>query len=95
MATFDLEAVETDYLTYADYEEVSSVSRARLFVTAATRLLYLAAQSASNQSSSLSIDTDAIKQEKTRARAFIQANAKRSNGSSAQVSFYSVGHDFR
>jgi hypothetical protein len=47
--------VEADLVEYADFEEVASVSRAKLFVTAAKRWLILRPESASNQSSSLSM----------------------------------------
>ena len=67
--------IETDLLEYADFEEVSDVSRARLFSTAAKRWLILRADSASNQSSSLSIGKQYVENLLTRAEAYITANA--------------------
>ena len=48
MTTYDLSDVENDLIEYADFEETVSVSRAKLFITAAKRWTIIAAASASN-----------------------------------------------
>lgn len=95
MATYTLETVEADLLEYADFEEVASVSRAKLFVTAANRFVILAPTSESNQSSAMSIDMEGVKETKRRALAFIRANADTSSGAQSGVNFLSVNHTFR
>ena len=72
--------IESDLLEYADFEEVASVARARLFTTAAKRWLILRAESASNQSSSLSIGKSFVESMLKRAQDYVSANA--TNGSS-------------
>lgn len=73
--------IESDLLEYADFEEVASVSRARLFVTAAKRWLILRAESASNQSSSLSIGKSFVESMLQRAQSYVAANdAANGNG---------------
>lgn len=84
--------IEADLIEYADFEEVASVSRARSFATAASRWLILRAESASNQSSSLSIGKNYVENMLKRARDYIAANG--SNGSGA-VRFLGVGVNFR
>lgn len=85
--------IETDLLEYADFEEVSSVARARLFITAAKRWLILRADTASNQSSSLSIGKQFVENLMTRAYAYVGANTAAS--SSGQTRFLHVGTMFR
>jgi len=87
--------IETDLLEYADFEEVASVSRARLFVTAANRWLILRAESASNQSSSLSIGKSYVENLLKRARDYVAANAETDSGAVGGVRFLGVGSDFR
>jgi hypothetical protein len=82
--------IETDLLEYADFEEVGSVARARLFVTAANRWLILRAESASNQSSSLSIGKSFVENMLRRAQAFVSANV-----STGDVTFLQPGGFFR
>lgn len=94
MATFTIESVESDLLNYSDFEEVASVSRAKSFVTAANRWFILAPQSSSNQSSSLTFDTEAVKELRRRAQDYIGANES-VNGASSSVNFLSVNHGFR
>lgn len=86
--------IETDLLTYADFEEVASVSRAKSFVTAAKRWLILRAESASNQSSSLSIGKNFVESMLKRATDFVAANPSTSNVGSG-VRFLGVGDNFR
>ena len=87
--------IESDLLEYADFEEVASVSRARLFVTAANRWLILRAESASNQSSSLQIGKTFVENLLKRARDYIAANAETSSGGVGGVRFLGVGSNFR
>jgi hypothetical protein len=82
--------IETDLLNYADFEEVGSVARARSFATAANRWLILRAESASNQSSSLSIGKNYVEGMLKRAQAYVQANA-----STGDVRFLQPGGFFR
>jgi len=85
--TFAIADIETDLLTYADFEEVASVSRARLFVTAANRWLILRPDSASNQGSSLSIGKTFVESMLKRAQNYIAANA---TGTAGSVKFLSA-----
>lgn len=87
--------IESDLLDYADFEQVASVSRARLFITAANRWLILRADSASNQSSSLSIGKQYVENLLRRAHDYVAANAVNSNGASGGVRFLQPGASFR
>jgi hypothetical protein len=87
--------IETDLLDYADFEEVGSVARARSFATAANRWLILRAESASNQSSSLSIGKNYVESMLKRARDYIAANATTTAGGSSSVRFLGAGTNFR
>lgn len=87
--------IESDLLEYADFEEVASVSRARLFVTAAKRWLILRAESASNQSSSLSIGKSFVENLLKRAESYVAANATSSSGASGRTRFLHPGASFR
>ena len=82
--------IEADLLDYADFEQVGSVSRAQSFVTAANRWLILKADSASNQSSSMTIGKNYVSDMLKRAQAFVTANS-----SSGSVSFLQPGSFFR
>ena len=84
--------IENDLLDYADFEEVGSVARARSFITASNRWLILRAESASNQSSSLSIGKQFVEAMKTRAQAFVARNAGNGTG---QTRFLHVGEFYR
>ena len=79
--------IESDLLEYSDFEEVASVSRAKLFVTAAKRWLILRPASASNQSSSLSMGRAEIQAMLSRAQQY----ATTAGG----VRFLGVGSQFR
>jgi hypothetical protein len=87
--------IETDLLEYADFEEVSSVARARLFITAGKRWLILRAESASNQSSSLSIGKSFVETMLRRAQDYVASNATTSSGAVGGVRFLGVGSNFR
>jgi hypothetical protein len=75
MATPDIATIEQALLDNADYDVTSSVTKARLFVTAARRWLILSPQSSSNQSSSMSWDTATISDMMAAATSFIAINA--------------------
>ena len=85
--------VEADLLTYSDYEEVGSVSRAKTFMTNAKKWLIQKPTSASNQSSSLSLRTEAVEQMLADARAYVQAND--TSPTASRVRFLQPGGSFR
>jgi hypothetical protein len=87
--------IETDLLEYADFEEVASVARAKLFVTAAKRWLILRAESASNQSSSLSIGKSFVETNLKRALDYVAANATTAGGATSSVRFLGAGTNYR
>lgn len=80
--------VEADLIDLADFEELGSAARARAFLTAANRWLILRAESASNQSSSLTLGKGYV--EKMAARARVIAAAGRGS-----VRHLGVARDFR
>lgn len=92
--SFDLEDIENDVLTYADWEEQASVSRARLFITAANRWCILKADSASNQGSSLSINKQTVMQMLARAQSYVAA-ADTASAATSRVRFLSINQGFR
>lgn len=79
--------IEADLLEYADFEEVGSVARARLFITAAKRWLILRPESASNQSSSMSMSKSVVVDLLARAQSYVTANA---TGTGGRVRFLSA-----
>lgn len=81
--------IEADLLDYADFEEVASVARARLFITAAKRWLIVRADTASNQSSSLTIGKSFVENMMTRATQYVSQNSNRG------VRFLGPGRLFR
>jgi hypothetical protein len=87
--------IEADLLDYADFEEVASVSRAKLFITAAKRWLILRADSASNQSSSMTIGKSFVESMMKRAQDYVAANATTDGGGSGRVRFLGAGLNFR
>lgn len=87
--------IEADLLDYADFEEVKSVARARQFVTAAKRWLILRADSASNQSSSLTLGKSFVDSMLQRAQDYVVANDPTADGGSSRVRFLGVGRSFR
>jgi hypothetical protein len=92
MTTYDLIDVQNLVVEYADFEETNSVARAKLFVTNAKRWLILQPESASNQSSSMSMSKSVIHDLLKRAEKFIEANDTSNNGT---VRFLGVGNFFR
>ena len=93
MCPMTIATVETDLLTYADFEEVGSVARAKLFMTAAKKWLILRPESASNQSSSLSMGKQAVEQMLQQARTYVQAND--SSPTASRIRFLEPGGSFR
>jgi len=91
---YDLTTVEDDLLEYSDFEETDSVSRAKLFITAAKRWIILAAASASNQGSSLTRSKAEVMQMLARANSFVAAKDTAAAGQS-RVRFLSVNQGFR
>ena len=87
--------IESDLLEYADFEEVASVSRAKSFITAANRWLILRAESASNQSSSLSIGKNYVESMLKRARDYVAANPAANGSGGGSVRFLGAGSNFR
>lgn len=87
--------IEADLLDYADFEEVSSVARARLFITAAKRWLILRADSAANAGSSLTIGKSFVDSMMRRATEYVAANATTAGGGSSRVRFLGTGSSFR
>lgn len=85
--------VEADLIEYADFEEVGSVSRAKLFVTAAKRWLILRPESASNQASSLSMGKAAVESMLAHAQEYVRANDPSPTASRAR--FLVPGGSFR
>ena len=83
--------IESDLIDFADFEEVGSVARAKQFVTAAKRWLILRADSASNQSSSMTIGKSYVQDMMKRAMDFVAANAS----SGGQVRFLGAGSHYR
>jgi hypothetical protein len=82
--------IESDLLDFADFEEVGSVSRARSFITAAKRWLILRADSASHQSSSMTIGKTYVQDMLKRAQDFVSANSR-----TGGVRHLGVGRGFR
>ncbi len=86
--------IEADLLEYADFEEVNSVARAKLFITAAKRWLILRPESASSQGQSLSIGKSNIEAMLKRAQDFV-ATSNSTSGAVGGVRFLGVGDNFR
>lgn len=80
--------VEADLIDLADFEELGSAARARAFLTAANRWLILRAESASNQSSSITLGKSYVENMASRARVVASAG-------SGSVRHLGVARDFR
>ena len=91
----DFETIQTALLEYSDYEETGSVARAKLYITAAKKWLNLVAGSSSNQSSSMTFNTQQIHEELKHARAFVAANDRTAAGGPGSVRFLGAGGGFR
>ena len=73
----------------ADFEETSSVTKARAYITAAVRFLSLEPVNQSDQGSSLQYAAQQINDQLKRARAFVAANDASSSPTS-RVRFFST-----
>lgn len=82
--------IEDDLIEYADFEEVGSVQRAKLFITAAKRWMILRPESAANQSSSLSVGKSFVESMLKRAQDYVAANQTLSAGGRGSVRFLSA-----
>jgi hypothetical protein len=82
--------IEASLLDFSDFEEAESVARAKSFITAAKRWLILRADSATHQSSSMTIGKAFVQDMLKRAQDFVAANSR--NGG---VRFLGVGKGFR
>lgn len=78
---------------YADYEELASVSRARIYLTACRRFLALPS-SQSDQGSAMGYTPQVIQQELEFVRRWIAQNDTSSRGGGS-VRFLSAGEGFR
>jgi len=92
---YTLDDLELALETNADFEETGSVTKAKAFITAATRWLIRRPDSASDGASSLSIGKQYIENLLKRAYAFVAANKTPSSGDSSSVRFLSVTTGFR
>lgn len=87
MALADIKA---DMLEYSDYDLVGSVARARLYVVACRQWLQEVAESASNNSSSMTMGKASVESLMRQAQEYIVANATTSSGASSRVRFLSA-----
>lgn len=79
----------------ASFEEDASVSKAKAFITAATRWLALEPGQQSDQGSSLSYSPAQIEKLLQRARQFAANNPSSTNSNNAGVRFLSAAEGFR
>lgn len=85
MTTPDLATVRAAYIDNADYESESSLTKARLFLTAARRLVVmLPASAVGKDRSQVDFETAAIREEIKYCQAWISANPS-STSSDPQV----------
>lgn len=88
-----VDEVLDDLIDNADFEEVSSVAKARTFATAAKRFLILNPQAQSDQGSSLTMSVAQVENLLKRAQLYIsQTTASTSAGA---VRFLSASQGFR
>ena len=87
--------IETDLDTNADWFATRSVAKANAYITAASIWLRMAANSASNQSSSISRDTSLVRDMMKDAMAFVAANPATSGSGGGSVRFLGAGTNFR
>jgi hypothetical protein len=83
-----LSDIKGQYLDNADYEETSSLSKARLFITACRALLLkLPTQTAGAGGGSIAFKPELIHEEMNRARAWVGANDTSRNSGVKHLSF--------
>lgn len=87
MAVEPIDALN-DCVTYADWEETGSVTRAKAFITAVNRYLLLSPQSQSDQGQSLAISVTELANMRNRAQVFVAQSVE--SGSGASVRFLGV-----
>lgn len=85
-----LDEVNADLDEYANWDYPPNVDRAQRYIVAARIWLRMQSESASNQSSSMSIGKQFVANEKARAEAFVSANS-----STGDVRFLQPGGFFR
>jgi hypothetical protein len=93
MSAPTVDEVLDDLLNNADFEEQSSVTKARSFITAAKRYLILSPQSQADQSSSMTISTAEIRSMIQRAQQYVSRYDRINNGGG--VRFLSASEGFR
>lgn len=86
--------VEQDLVTYLDFEEVGSVERAKLCITACNRWMVLRPQSAGSQGHSMTMSVQQVADILSRAHAYVAARSPVTSGNS-RVRFLGVGSYFR
>lgn len=79
----------------ASFEEDSSATKAKAFITAATRWLALEAGQQSDQGSSLTYSHAQVEKLLQRARQYIAANPATTTANTSRVRFLSAGEGFR
>lgn len=92
MATYtNIEDAEAAILSNADFEEESSVTKAKAFVSAVKAWMFLQPDSASSTSSSMAFNKQHIAEERQRAQAFIESNTASQNTSPVKFADKSTG----
>lgn len=89
-----LEEAESLFFANLDFEETFSVAKARSFITAAKKLLYLLPLSASDQGSSLTHNIAQIEAMMRRAQQYVDAQTAAADGG-GRVRFLSASEGFR
>lgn len=92
MAT-TIDSVIDELIDTADFEEVSSVTKAKAFISAANRYFILSPQQQSDEGSSLTMNSQQIENLLKRARYYVEVNA--TGRSSTNVKFLSAAEGFR
>lgn len=95
MAAQTIYEIEEALNDYADYAEVGSVSRAKTFVTACKRWLFLAAGQSNNESSGMSRNVSEINEMRRSAESYIAVNDTVRNGQPGSVRFLGASGGFR
>lgn len=93
MSAPTIDEIIDDVLDNADFEEESSVSRARAFITAAKRYMLISPQSQTDQGSSMTMSVAQIESMVRRAQQFV--DVKSTAAATSQVRFLSASEGFR
>jgi len=75
LTTWTIDEVQDSLIENADFEEMGSVPKAKLFTAAAKRWLILRPNSASHLGNSLTLNAQYVNEMLQRALAFIQSNS--------------------